>query len=361
MKGRAIRVVSAAGSPKAMGQVHGARFAAEIRDYADDRIARSPHGTALGREEVIAIAERMLPAHEAYDAALFEEMTAMASAAGISPAEAVVVGGYTDFIDTVRAVAGGDLVEDACTAVIVPDEVAEGSGFLAQTWDMHATATPHIVMLDVAPERGPRALVFTTVGTLGQIGMNEAGIAVGINNLTSGDGRIGVTWPFVVRKALRQTSFDDAVRCVLDARLAGGHNFLIFSAEGRGVSIEAMPTVTYIEELDTEPLAHTNHCLVAATQAVEGERPEALQTSSVDRLLHAPELLAERPVTAETLMALTRDERCICRHPEPPFDYESCGAAIMRPATGDFWACWGVPSENEYERFHVPQLRRATP
>ena len=68
---------------------------------------------------------------------------------------------------------------------------------------------------------------------------------------------------------------------------------------------------------------------------------------------HASELLGSGPVTVDSLMSLTRDERSICRHPEPPFDYESCGAAIMRPATGDFWACWGIPSENEYEHFSL--------
>jgi len=360
MNGRPIRVLEVAGSPAEMGGAHGNRFAREVREYTDDRVARSAHGTTLDRAEVVALAERMLPAHEAYDPALYAEMVAMAEAAAITPAEAVIVGGFTDFIDAVRAKAGGDLVEDACTAVVVPDDATDGGGFLAQTWDMHATATPRIVMLDVRPDGGPHALVFTTVGTLGQIGMNEVGIAVGINNLTAHDGRVGVTWPFVVRKALRQTTFDEAVRCVLDARLAGGHNFLIMAADGRGVSIEAMPTVTHIAELGAEPLVHTNHCLAAATRAVEGKRPRALQNSSVDRLVHAPELVAERPVTAETLMAMTRDERSICRRPDPPFDYESCGAAVMRPATGDFWACWGLPSENEYEHFHVAQTGRTS-
>ena len=37
-------------------------------------------------------------------------MMAMASAAGITPAEAVVVGGFTDFVDTVRAATGGPLI-----------------------------------------------------------------------------------------------------------------------------------------------------------------------------------------------------------------------------------------------------------
>jgi isopenicillin-N N-acyltransferase-like protein len=336
-----------------MGAAHGAAFAADIRAYTLGRIELSGVGTTWGSAQLEALAEQMLPAHRRYDEALYEEMVAMAEAAGITPAQAVIVGGYTDFIDTVRAVAGTAPVEDNCTAVIVGDDLADGAGFLAQTWDMNASATPHVVMLRLAPTEGRRALVFTTVGTLGQIGMNDAGIAIGINNLTAADGMIGVTWPFVVRKALRQTTIDAALAAVLDAELAGGHNFLLFDADGHGYSVEAMPTATNVVVLADEPVVHTNHCLVPATQAVEGPRHADLQRSSVDRLDQAGELMAHQPVTAASLMELTRDERSICRHPEPPFDYESCGAAIMRPRTGDFWACWGVPSENEFERFSL--------
>lgn len=353
MTERRIRVIELAGSPDEMGAAHGSAAAAEIRAYTSDRVARSADGTTLDRGRILALAGEMLPAHEAYDPDLFREMTAMATSAGITPAEAIIVGGYTDFIDAVRAVAPGGPVEDNCTAVVVPDQQASGAGFLAQTWDMHASATQHVVMLRIQPSEGPRSLVFTTVGTLGQIGMNESGIAVGINNLTADDGGLGVTWPFVVRKALAQTRLDDAVECVLDAALAGGHNFLLFDRHGRGCSIEAMPTANHVFELDTEALFHTNHCLVPATQAVEGARPGPLQSSSVARLAEASDLLGTSDVTVDDLIALTRDERSICRHPEPPFDYESCGAAIMRPGTGDFWACWGVPSENEYEHFKL--------
>ncbi len=351
----AIRLLSVHGTPAEMGRLHGAAFGPAIRAYAADRTRLAATGTGWDRPTTLALAEQMLPAHENYDGDLYAEMLALADAAGISPAEAVVVGGYTDFIDTVRAVAGGDAVEDTCTAVIVPDAAADGAGFLAQTWDMHASATPHVILLDVAPVGAPRSMVFTTVGTLGQIGMNEAGIAIGINNLTVDDGSLGVTWPFVVRKALRQNTFDAAVACVLDAHLAGGHNFLLFDREGRGVSIEATSTVKSVERLETKPLVHTNHCLVPETKAVEGARPEALQRSSEDRLVQANDLLDKWPITAQALMALTRDERSICRRPEPPFDYESSGATIMRPATGDFWACWGVPADNEYQHFHLAQ------
>lgn len=353
MIGQAIRTMRVTGSPGEMGAAHGQAHAAEIREYTAGRIALSSAGTDLDRAQLLELAARLIPAHQSYDPSLYEEMSAMAEAAGITVAEAIIVGGYTDFIDVISAAASGAAFEDDCTAVIVPDHRAERGGFLAQTWDMNASATPHVIMLDVQPEDRPAALVFTTVGTLGQIGMNEAGIAIGINNLTAADGRPGVTWPFVVRQALAQTDFDSAMASILDAELAGGHNFLVFDRAGNGASVEAMPTQTSVQRLESMPLVHTNHCLMPNTASVEGPRPADLMESSTLRVEHAFEALGDGVVTFEDLEAMTRDERSICRHPEPPYDYESCGAAIMRPATGDFWACWGVPSENEYEHFSI--------
>ena len=101
------------GSPAEIGALHGAMFASEIREYVDDRVALSAIGTNLSRDEILAIASRMLGAHKRYDPALFTEMVAMADAAKISLEEAVIFGGYTDFIDTVRAYAGGSAF-DAC-------------------------------------------------------------------------------------------------------------------------------------------------------------------------------------------------------------------------------------------------------
>lgn len=347
-------MVELAGDAVDRGRAHGRAHGEEIREYAADRVRLSGVGTDLGREELLALAEGCMPAHAGYAPDLYEEMLALASAAGISPAEAMVVGGYTDFIDTVRAYAGVGPVEDNCTAVIVPDfAAAAGGGFLAQTWDMHASATAHIVMLSIRPEHGPGALIFSTVGCLGQIGMNEAGIAVGINNLSASDGRVGVTWPFVVRRALQQTDLDAAVGAVIGADLAGSHNFLLFDSTGRGVNIEAMPSTREVSEVGKEPYFHTNHCLTAGATRFEAPRPPELVESSERRLADAAAILAGDDISEQDLMAMTKDENWICRHPQYPFDYQTCGAAIMRPATAEFWACWGVPSESEYERFVV--------
>ncbi len=349
-----MRRLTLAGPPAQRGRTHGEAFAGEIRSYAADRAGLAGSGLwssePASQEQLFELATEMLPAHERYSPELYMEMTALAEAAGITLAEAVIVGGFTDFVDTLRGRLGGAAQEDDCTAVIVPGPAAvDGMGMLGQTWDMHDTATKHIVMLELTHTADPAALVFTTVGCLGQIGMNEAGICVGINNLTATAGTVGVTWPFVVRQVLRATDLDDAVKAVLDAPLAGAHNFLLLDRTGRGVNIEAMPQAAAVTEVTAEPFVHTNHVLDQQVASYEAPRPHGLLASSRARHERASAMLDGRPVTPERLMAITRDPDAVCQVSAPPYHIESCGAAIMRPATGEFWAVSGRPDLNEYE------------
>ncbi len=352
-----IRLLDLAGTPEQMGRIHGVAHSEEIRKYTNDRVdlvaAGAWSGGPIDRSDVLEIATSLLPAHEAFDADLHLEMLSMAEAAGITAAEAVVVGGFTDFVDSVRAVVGGDapasVVEDDCTATIVPDGRSGGAGFLAQTWDMHDSATEHVVLLRVRPEDAPAALVFTTTGCLGQIGMNSAGVAVGINNLTSLDGTRGVTWPSVVRSMLRTSTADEALEVLLGADLAGAHNFLVLDAQGVGYNIEAMPSVRPVERLGDIPIVHTNHAIDPQAQAVQAEKHPIQLDSSVRRLERARELLADGEIDADRLKDMTRDDEAICQVSIEPFHVESSGATIMRPSTHDFWACWGRPAENDYQ------------
>ena len=103
---------------------------------------------------------------------------------------------------------------------------------------------------------------------------------------------------------------------------------------------------------------HTNHMLDPSTQVVEAERPTELVASSTARQRRAEELLAGNGLTEEDLMALTRDDDAICQISTAPFHIESCGAAIMRPATLDFWAVWGLPKDNPYEHFSLAETSR---
>lgn len=356
-----IRILDTGGSPEEMGAAHGAAHAAEIRHYATERVRLVASGLwsdgAIPADEVLDLAGAMLGAHERFETDVHVEMLAMADAAGITPAEAVIVGGFTDFVDTVRAVVGGrhpgTVQEDDCTAVLVPDHRADGAGFLAQTWDMHDSATDHVVLLRLRPDDAPAATVFTTTGCLGQIGMNELGVCIGINNLVALDGRPGVTWPSVVRAMLMTESASAALEVLLAADLAGAHNYLILDANGVGYNVEAMPSHRAVDRLGLEPLIHTNHVLDSDALPFQADKDQALMDSSTARLATAVELLADGPVDVDRLIELTREPTAICQTATDPYHIESSGATVMRPATRQFWACWGRPAENDFHQIPI--------
>jgi isopenicillin-N N-acyltransferase-like protein len=185
--------------------------------------------------------------------------------------------------------------------------------------------------------------------------MNSAGVAIGINDLPGRDGRRGVTSNFVMRAMLACETADEALAVLRSADLAGAHNYLVLDRSGVGYDVEAMPSARPVIRLGDSVIAHANHAIDPAAAAVQADKHPTLLEGSVTRRDRALELLAEGPIDVDRLMALTRDGEAICRHSTPPFHIESSGAAIMRPGTGDFWACWGPPSDNEYTKLEVPR------
>ncbi len=369
-----IRLLEISGSPFDMGRQHGLAYPKEIAELAEDRVQLSSNkywtGKELSRQEVLALGQACLPYHQSYVPDLMEELRGTSQATGIGLTELLILNGFTDFIDTVYSIDPVSLAAigrtvpvpahpgaDNCTAFIVNPEVTlEGQGFFGQTWDMHDTATPYVILLRGKPANGLSFLTLTIIGCVGMIGMNEAGIAVGINNLVANDGQIGVTWPFVIRKILAQDNLDDALACITEVKLAGGHNYMLADSSGRGYNVEAMSARYRVEEVTGGAMVHTNHCLIAQNINVERPRLPKSRASSEHRLNQAETLLGNGPIALDDLFALTRhhgDEYGICTHPSEPFFVESCGAAIMRPATQEMWTAWGNPCLNEYERFLV--------
>jgi isopenicillin-N N-acyltransferase-like protein len=360
-----IPLIKLSGTPYEMGWQHGKRFHDEIHMFTAERVGLCGTlewtGRELSRDAVIALAEACVAEHQAYTPELMEELQGIADATGLTLAELVINNGFTDFIDTIYSlgdialpVATPSLAADNCTAFMVPaSRSATGAAFFGQTWDMHASATPYVILIHGQPDNAPSFLTFTVTGCVGMIGMNSAGITVGVNNLMATDGQIGVTWPFVVRKILQQDDLDAALECLTGAKLAGAHNYMLMDGVGRGYEVEAMSTTQHVHELAGETISHTNHCLIQKNLDVARERPPSSQNSSENRLRRANELLAKDGITIDDLMALTRDEVAICTRPQPPTYVESCGAVIMSPATGDFWSVWGIPADNEYEHFVI--------
>lgn len=343
MYGGDLRVLEVFGDSTDLGSGHGSACADMIRKYTDDRIGLTSQedwsGGIADRDLILSCADETLQHHERFSESLYAEMLAMADAASISPQEAVAVGGFTDLVDVVRTRVSPLAEEHNCTGIVNPR-----TRMLAQTWDMHASAGEFVIMLKIDPLIGPDVFVQTTAGCLGQIGMNEAGIAVGINNLNS-MGKPGVTWPFVVRKVLEQDNLDHAIETVLDADLAGGHNYFLMGPDGEGATLEAMPRNKRLTRTNGAPLVHANNCLFPETKAEEGKRQPEWVENSETRLRIGEE-------KADDLDAFFADPE-ISRKVDDMHEVGTCGAVIMEPATLTMKAVWGVPGDHEWETFRL--------
>lgn len=383
-----LRVLPLSGTPYDIGFAHGKAYSADIQMLTEERmrLATDPFWTG-GRgatlAEVIALGKASLVAHEEYAPALMQEMRGMADATGLDLAELVTMNGFTDFVDAVAALpplndapmlrrtdapttdntdAGG------CTAfLIAPKASANRTPWIGQTWDMHASATPHVILLDIAPNEGPALLTFTITGCVGMIGINEHGVAVSINNLNGSDGRSGVHWVYVVRQMLAQSTFEAAMHELQRAPLSGAHNYLLMGYDEagalRGANIEAGSTRKVVTPLE-DVLIHTNHCVAPEMNSVERPRKGISLESTTTRLAQAQRILgSERgAITLESLQELTRYKEpgafSICAYTRPGYDVETSGAAIMSPATRELWAAWGQPNVNPYEHFSVRSSER---
>ncbi|MEE8376688.1 MAG: hypothetical protein V3S26_10255, partial [Acidimicrobiia bacterium] len=115
MFGGSLRVLEIFGDSSDLGRGHGAACDLMIRKYLDDRIELTTQdewsGASPDRDLILEIAEGTLEHHERFAEEIYIEMVAMADAAGITPAEAVVVGGFTDLIDVVRSAVGKAPIE----------------------------------------------------------------------------------------------------------------------------------------------------------------------------------------------------------------------------------------------------------
>ena len=362
------------GSPRAWGRQHGEMFRAEIhalsaiRTYLCTKIGAFPD-----RASVLRAAHAHLPVLERYDHRLFEELLGIADGAALSPAEIVVTNHYTDLRDldpdpstwtpapSGRTPSAPTLAATSTTPPVADDGcsvvwAATPTGrILAQTWDMHATAIPYVMMLHVpASEAGPAAWFLTLTGCLGLAGINAARVAITINNLSSKDATVGAVWPAVVRRALHARTAAGARDLVMSAPIGSGHHYLVadredaFAIETSGVLRKVMfeRRGAQVGEGAGAGYCHTNHCLdpeVAAVSTISST------STTRERMAWLEASLGRAPVRdlEDVWARLGSTEgwpKSICTNtatPENPHGTATCGAIAMNLDTGDVWAQTG--------------------
>ena len=359
--------------PREWGRIHGETFRGEVKAIAEIRAYLCTKvGGFRTRAEVHAAAAAHLPVLERYDRGLYDELVGIAEGAAVSPQDVVVANHYTDLRDldpdpatwrpaptrddpsAARTGQGAQgLGGDGCS--MIWEESATGR-ILAQTWDMHATALPYVMLLRVpASADGPAATLLTVTGCLGMTGVNSERVAICINNLFSTDATVGVVWPAMVRRALHQSTAVAARDVIEQSPIGSGHHYFV-ADRSHAFAIETSGTRRRMVFGGGPSYCHTNHC-VDDEIAARSKVPESSTTFERLKLLEAS--LAQAPIAdlADVWERLGSDEgwpRGVCTNmatPESPHGAATCGAIAMNLDSGDVWVQQGLIHNVAAERW----------
>lgn len=186
--------------------------------------------------------------------ALADELSGMADGSGVEPALLWAVNARSELL-------GGD---GECSLI---GRLDGGRVSLAQNWDWHPALAASRMLWSVEQD-GRWFTTFTEAGMLAKVGINDRGLACGLNFLVSSlDGGVdGVPVHVLLRLVLQECgSLVEAMRLLLAARVSASACVTLAGAEPAGaglVAIEVSPGGPAVVWPGADGvLVHTNHFL----------------------------------------------------------------------------------------------------
>jgi isopenicillin-N N-acyltransferase-like protein len=316
---------------------------------------RTPHdrGEAFGRAQAAPIAHTL---------ALYRRMFAETTGAD-ARAEGEKVRLTPEADEEIRGIAAGSGQDErelravnARTEILAgqgPTEcsVVGAGGLLAQNWDWHPDAAASTVIWIVEHEHGWFATL-TEAGMLAKIGLNDAGLGVCLNLLsTTADGGLDGTPIHLLLRQTLQTcrSVDDAVTLLTAARTSASSAVTV--AQPNDVaSVELNPGGANV--LRGQVGAHTNHFL-AAPRLGHDTTPEE-SPSTIARL----EVVRTQPLL-DALRSHETHPKGVCRHVDETEPWaertETVASVVMNLAARRFHVAAGHPCTHEHVQIAMPE------
>ena len=337
----------------------------DIGVAASERIAKSlenyaetfDHYTGLAWGTICDRAEAFLPAIEAYDQEIADEMRGIARGAGVDLRDILALNVRTEVMYGISATINAE-----CTAFGAEQGLnADGHVVIGQNWDWRPVCRDACILLEVEQPGKPSFVTFLEAGLVGKMGLNSSGVGLVTNLLvTDGDrGDVGVPFHVVLRGILNSTSVRQGVGAVTRARRAASANYLIASRDGDIRNLETGPgggESVYTSFPGDGLLTHAN-CFLTELDTIGDVGLEKLPDSPA-RTARLRELLSSRGVLGvqeikEGLVDHSGYPGSICRHvneEDHPIEQIATNASlIMDLTTCEIHLAVGPPCEGSYD------------
>ncbi|MGI0520892.1 peptidase C45 [Microbacterium maritypicum] len=318
--------VNTATDPIERGRDIGTAFGAEIRKsarlYLDFFEMRG-----LPESSVRSIADHSFAALAAWSPRLADELIATAEAAEVERWQLAALNARTE----VLAAIAPDREGECSTAIWAP--VGPNAPQTMQTWDWHDSLCPSGLMLELTPGTAPetgrpvgKVRLFTELGVLGKIGVNDAGIGVHFNILHHESNRSdgGVPVHAIARRILDEArTIAEAEAIARSATVSASTVISVVSRADespRAVSLELSPAgvATVLPNADGW-LLHTNHFLDPVLAVGEATLDRSTTFLRFDHLVTQSPGLADLPVRerARTFAGEAGKNAPVCFVPNP--------------------------------------------
>jgi isopenicillin-N N-acyltransferase like protein len=258
-----------------------------------------------------------------------------------------------------------------CTSFAVDGtRCADGHTRIGQNWDWMGHQRQNVVILRVIHDEGnpwPDYITITEAGILAKIGVNEHGVAVGLNILRANNDReqLGIPVHIFQRLALDCQSVDAITDLSKSLKFAASSNAILGDATGNIASLEYSPSGVAVIPSDQGVVAHTNH--FCDIELAKHQEPFNVMLTTEPRLARANAHITGWPdhVTTINMTTLLRDETgggntdgaakfgAICRSPDPSMPpelrVESIFGVIINCNKREMLVAPDLPSKVEFQ------------
>lgn len=318
-----FRVIEAEGTPWQLGETHGREARDLVAGTIDLYRDRFETEANLAWQDVLELAKGISDAIAAYDPPSFEELQGVAAGSG-QPLEAIIaINSRTEILALGKATAVP--ADQECTsAACLPESTLGRHTLIGRNWDQDLRCLDIAVILRLAPAGQPKIVILTEAGILMREGLNEQGLGVTGNSLSSendGEHALGMPVAVVRRRMLRHSHPVNAAREVFQADRTFSVNHLLAHESGFAISLEASPREVFWVMAEDGLLVHSNHFLSPRSVRIEDRQPSN-NVSTLYRHQRVRSLLSDKrgSITVQDIQEAFRDHfgwpHSVCSHPK---------------------------------------------